>query len=93
VKKEKYSIKKHLALLIPQTQQPLTTASPFNLASVSKQFYTMMTMILKEQGKLNYDDAVQKHLPIFPYKQHYHSAVDEPRLRVWQNTSTSHKAI
>jgi N-acyl-D-amino-acid deacylase len=49
--------------------KPLTTASAFNLASVSKQFFTMMTMMLKEQGKLQYDDAVQKYLPSFPYPQ------------------------
>lgn len=47
----------------------LTTSSAFNLASVSKQFFTMMSMILKEQGKLQYDDAVQKYLPSFPYPQ------------------------
>lgn len=46
---------------------PLTTASSFNLASVSKQFYAMMIMMLKEQGKLSYDDPVQKHVPKFPY--------------------------
>ncbi|MBS1975371.1 MAG: serine hydrolase, partial [Bacteroidetes bacterium] len=34
--------------------QQLTTASSFNLASVSKQFFAMMIMILKEEGKLNY---------------------------------------
>lgn len=49
--------------------KPLTTSSAFNLASVSKQFFTMMAMILKEQGKLNFDDAVQKYLPGFPYPQ------------------------
>jgi N-acyl-D-amino-acid deacylase len=49
--------------------KPLTTSSAFNLASVSKQFFTMMTMILQEQGKLRYDDAVQKYLPSFPYPQ------------------------
>ncbi len=48
-------------------QQPLTTASAFNLASVSKQFFSMMIMMLKEAGKLQYDDPVQKHLPSFPY--------------------------
>src|SRR5205085_6887276 len=48
--------------------KPLTTASSFNLASVSKQFTAMMIMILKEQGKLQYDDAVQKYLPSFPYE-------------------------
>jgi N-acyl-D-aspartate/D-glutamate deacylase/CubicO group peptidase (beta-lactamase class C family) len=46
----------------------LTTASAFNLASVSKQFTAMMVMILKEQGKLQYDDMVQKYLPSFPYE-------------------------
>ena len=48
--------------------RPLTTFSAFNLASVSKQFFTMMAMILKEQGKLNFDDPVQKYLPTFPYE-------------------------
>lgn len=47
----------------------LTTASAFNLASVSKQFFSMMVMILKEQGKLGYDDAVRKFLPSFPYEE------------------------
>lgn len=47
--------------------KPLTASSAFNLASVSKQFFAMMTMILKEEGKLNFDDAVQKYLPTFPY--------------------------
>jgi len=46
---------------------PLTTVSSFNLASVSKQFFAMMVMMLKEQGKLNYDDAVHQYLPTFPY--------------------------
>ncbi|MBL7849818.1 MAG: serine hydrolase [Cyclobacteriaceae bacterium] len=47
--------------------EQLTTASSFNLASVSKQFYAMMTMMLKEQGKLAYDDPVKKYVPAFPY--------------------------
>ncbi len=49
------------------SKAPLKTTSAFNLASVSKQFFCMMTMILQEQGKLQYDDPVQKHLPTFPY--------------------------
>jgi N-acyl-D-amino-acid deacylase len=49
--------------------KPLTTVSAFNLASVSKQFFAMMIMILKEQGKLHYDDPVQKYLPSFPYPE------------------------
>lgn len=59
--------KKAFGVKHPTSGEALTTASSFNLASVSKQFYTMMIMILKEQGKLRYDDAVQKYLPIFPY--------------------------
>lgn len=47
--------------------RPLTMSSAFNLASVSKQFFAMMAMILKEQGRLNFDDPVQKYLPSFPY--------------------------
>jgi N-acyl-D-amino-acid deacylase len=49
------------------TNEPLRTNSAFNLASISKQFFCMMVMQLQEQGKLNYDDKVQKHLPDFPY--------------------------
>ena len=47
--------------------KPLTVDAAFNLASVSKQFFAMMVMILKEQGKLQYDDPVQKYLPSLPY--------------------------
>jgi N-acyl-D-amino-acid deacylase len=65
--KGKILYEKAFGIANPQTQEPLTTNSAFNLASVSKQFYTMMIMILKEQGKLNYDDRVQKYLPSFPY--------------------------
>jgi N-acyl-D-amino-acid deacylase len=65
--KGKVLYKKAFGIANPQTSTALTTASSFNLASVSKQFYAMMIMMLKEQGKLNYDDPVQKYLPIFPY--------------------------
>ena len=65
--KGKVLYKKAFGISNPQTLTPLTTASAFNLASVSKQFYAMMVMMLKEQGKINYDDAVVKYLPIFPY--------------------------
>jgi len=65
--KGKVLYRKAFGIANPQTLEPLTTNSAFNLASVSKQFYTMMIMILKEQGKLNYDDRVQKYLPSFLY--------------------------
>ncbi len=46
----------------------LTTETAFQLASVSKQFTAMAIMMLKERGKLNYDDSVQQYIPDFPYK-------------------------
>jgi CubicO group peptidase (beta-lactamase class C family) len=45
----------------------LTDSSEFQLGSVSKQFTAVAVMMLKEQGKLNYDDSVQKFFPDFPY--------------------------
>ncbi|NJN41785.1 MAG: beta-lactamase family protein [Flammeovirgaceae bacterium] len=65
--KSKEVYKKAFGISDSRSGAMLSTTSPFNLASVSKQFYTMMVMMLREQGKLNYDDHVQKYLPIFPY--------------------------
>jgi len=45
-------------------QTPLQTSDIFELASVSKQFTAMIIMMLKEKGKLNYDDSVSKYLEI-----------------------------
>ncbi|MFT3747292.1 MAG: serine hydrolase [Agriterribacter sp.] len=47
----------------------LTPVSSFNLASVSKQFFTMMAMMLHEEGKLDYDKPVQYYLQNFPYNE------------------------
>ena len=46
----------------------LTHQSSFRLGSVSKQFTAMALMILNNEGKLKYDDSVQKYLPSFPYR-------------------------
>ncbi|WP_377503819.1 serine hydrolase domain-containing protein [Pontibacter locisalis] len=46
----------------------LNTHTAFQLASVSKQFTAMAIMMLKEQGKLSYEDSVQQFIPNFPYK-------------------------
>ena len=40
----------------------------FELASVSKQFTAMIIMMLKDKGRLTYDDLVEKYLEI-PYKE------------------------
>jgi len=37
--------------------------TPTDLASVSKQFTAMAVMMLAEQGKLSYEDAITKYLP------------------------------
>jgi CubicO group peptidase (beta-lactamase class C family) len=46
----------------------LTTATPFELASVSKQFTAIAILKLYEQGKLNLGDSVSQYIPSFPYK-------------------------
>jgi CubicO group peptidase (beta-lactamase class C family) len=50
------------------TKRQLDTNSVFELASVSKQFTAMGTMICMEKGLLKYDDRVIKFFPAFPYK-------------------------
>jgi len=47
---------------------PLAENSSYRLASVSKQFTAMGIMMLKEDGKLDFDDDITKHLPKLPYK-------------------------
>ncbi len=49
------------------SQITLQTSDIFELASVSKQFTAMIIMMLKEKGKLSYDDLAEKYLDI-PYK-------------------------
>lgn len=49
-----------------ESKVPLQTTSAFYLASVSKQFTTMAIMMLKERGKLSFDDTLDKFFPQFP---------------------------
>lgn len=46
---------------------PLSKKTQFQIASVSKQFTAFGIMVLKRQGKLNYDDKVTQFIPDFPY--------------------------
>ena len=46
----------------------LTTHSAFQLASVSKMFSAMAVMILKTEGKIDYDEDIRAYLPRFPYE-------------------------
>lgn len=50
-----------------EQQRPVTENTVFELASMGKQFTAMGIMILQEQGKLAYDQAVSNYLPGFPY--------------------------
>ncbi len=49
-----------------QTEK-LQLNSSFRLASVSKQFTAAAIMLLKQQNKLDFDDAITKFLPDLPY--------------------------
>ena len=49
-------------------KEAMDTTSIFELASVSKQFTAMVIMMLKEEGKLRYDDPIDKYIPGLPYK-------------------------
>jgi len=49
------------------THKLLKKTDIFELASVSKQFTAMIIMMLREKGKLNYDDLLEKYIDI-PYK-------------------------
>lgn len=48
--------------------QPLDLNSQFRLASVSKQFTAMAIMMLKESGKLRYDQDIRDFIPELPYE-------------------------
>jgi len=50
-----------------ETRTPIDTTDLFELASVSKQFTAMVIMMLKEEGKLSYDDLIEKYIPGLPY--------------------------
>ncbi|HEX8059393.1 MAG TPA: serine hydrolase domain-containing protein [Cyclobacteriaceae bacterium] len=50
------------------THEMLNDSSVFELASVSKAFTAMAIMMLKEQGKLSYEDDVRKYIPELSYE-------------------------
>ncbi|MFQ5791509.1 MAG: serine hydrolase domain-containing protein, partial [Acidobacteriota bacterium] len=45
---------------------PLSLQSVFDIASTSKQFVAMSTLLLQEQGKVSLDDDIRSYLPKFP---------------------------
>lgn len=61
--KGKVIYKKSFGVLNDSTKEKLNENSIFRLASVSKQFTAMAIVILKEKGKLKYDDEISKYIP------------------------------
>ena len=61
--KGKVIYKKSFGLANENTKEKLNENSIFELASVSKQFTAMAIVILKEKGKLKYDDKMSKFIP------------------------------
>lgn len=51
-----------------KTKDTLSVKAVFQLASVSKQFTAAAIMLLKQEGKLSFEDSIQKFFPDFPYK-------------------------
>jgi CubicO group peptidase (beta-lactamase class C family) len=49
-----------------ETGTPITPASIFHVASVSKQFTAAAILLLERDGKLSLDDDIRKHLPEIP---------------------------
>jgi len=45
---------------------PITTKTPFNAASLAKQFTAFAVLMLEEQGKLSLDDEVRTYILEFP---------------------------
>jgi len=58
--------KKGYGLADLRTKQPVQPETCFMLASVSKQFTAMAIMILKEEGKIAYEDTLPKFFPEVP---------------------------
>ena len=50
-----------------ETNRMLNDQSVFELASVSKPFTALGVIILEQEGKLRYDDMIERWLPDFPY--------------------------
>ena len=50
-----------------ESNDTITSATPFHIASVSKTFTAMTVLKLWEEGKINIDDELSKYFPAFDY--------------------------
>ncbi|MEO8110704.1 MAG: serine hydrolase [Ginsengibacter sp.] len=51
-----------------ETKEKIDENTLFNLCSITKQFTAMGIMMLKEEGKLSYENKLEKYFPELPYK-------------------------
>jgi D-alanyl-D-alanine carboxypeptidase len=63
VEKNKVILKKAIGYADASKQIPLTTHYRFHIGSIAKEFDAVGIMILQEEGKLNINDKLSKHLP------------------------------
>lgn len=83
----------------PQKRTPLQPGMPFNLASLTKQFVAMGTMMLQEARQLQYDDDVRRYLQDFPYTgitiRHLmtHTSGLPEYFDLWENTFPKDKTF
>ena len=59
-------IKKNYGLADIGNDVKVSSDTPFYLASVSKQITAMTTVLLKEEGKLSYEDSIRTYFPQLP---------------------------
>lgn len=59
--------KKSIGYADPLKKEAVNTETIFQLASVSKQFTAAAIMLLKADGRLDYDDLLVKYIPELPY--------------------------
>jgi CubicO group peptidase (beta-lactamase class C family) len=66
VKNGRAAFKQGYGLADLQAKTPVTSSTNFRLASVTKQFTAMAIMLLVHDGKLSYDDKLERFFPEFP---------------------------
>lgn len=71
VKDGKVFLTKGYGVQSTETKQPVTAHTNFEIASNSKAFTAAALAILKDQGKINWDDAVVKYIPEFKAYDEY----------------------
>jgi CubicO group peptidase (beta-lactamase class C family) len=60
---------------VGDTNPPVTVQTLFHMASITKPFVATALMQLVEQGKVNLDDPVIKHLPYFRLKDSHYKEI------------------